>query len=152
MAHIRQSRPSLSGRGGARGRTKVRHSAPQNASNSFINPTEVVHGVSSSRVGPVDPSFRALSGRLNFTVQHHKLNKDSLLYRPHKKNDLMKSIPKSPKYLPQSLLGRTSRGGEQERNRLPRGGLIFEAHRLVYHSTPGLRVMKKKKDCSIKRL
>ena len=25
------------------------------------------------------------------------------------------------------------------------GGLVLEAHRLVYHSTPGLRVMKKKK-------
>ena len=26
-----------------------------------------------------------------------------------------------------------------------RGGLVFKAHRLVYHSTLGLRVMKKKK-------
>ena len=26
-----------------------------------------------------------------------------------------------------------------------RGGLVFEAHRLLYHSTPGLRVIKKKK-------
>ena len=26
-----------------------------------------------------------------------------------------------------------------------RGGLIFEAHRLLYHSKPGLRVIKKKK-------
>ena len=26
----------------------------------------------------------------------------------------------------------------------PRGGLAFKAHRLVYHSTLGLRVMKKK--------
>ena len=26
-----------------------------------------------------------------------------------------------------------------------RGGLVFKAHRLVYHSTPGLRVVKKKK-------
>jgi len=26
-----------------------------------------------------------------------------------------------------------------------RGGLIFKAHRLLYHSTPGLRVIKKKK-------
>jgi len=26
-----------------------------------------------------------------------------------------------------------------------RGGLVFEAHRLVYHSTPGLRVIKMKK-------
>ena len=28
--------------------------------------------------GPVDPSFRALSGRLKFTVRRHKFNKDSL--------------------------------------------------------------------------
>ena len=34
--------------------------------------------VSSSLLGPVDPSFRALSGRLEFTVRRHKFNKDSL--------------------------------------------------------------------------
>jgi len=28
-----------------------------------------------------------------------------------------------------------------------RGGLVFKAHRLVYHSTLGLRVIKKKKAC-----
>jgi len=28
-----------------------------------------------------------------------------------------------------------------------RGGLAFEAHRLLYHSTLGLRVIKKKKIC-----
>ena len=28
-----------------------------------------------------------------------------------------------------------------------RGGLVFEAHRLLYHSTLGLRVLKKKKHC-----
>ena len=27
-----------------------------------------------------------------------------------------------------------------------RGGLVFKAHRLVYHSTLGLRVIKKKKE------
>ena len=26
-----------------------------------------------------------------------------------------------------------------------RGGLVYKAHRLVYHSTPGLRVIDKKK-------
>ena len=31
-----------------------------------------------SFVGPVDPSVRALSGRLKFTVQRHKFNEDSL--------------------------------------------------------------------------
>ena len=30
-----------------------------------------------SLLGPVDPSFRALSGRLKFTVRRHKFNKDS---------------------------------------------------------------------------
>jgi len=33
-----------------------------------------------SLLGPVDPSFRALSGRLEFTVRRHKFNKDSLRY------------------------------------------------------------------------
>ena len=31
-----------------------------------------------SRLGRVDPSFRALSGRLQFTVRRHKCNQDSL--------------------------------------------------------------------------
>ena len=31
-----------------------------------------------SLLGPVDPSFRALSGRLGFTVRRHKFSKDSL--------------------------------------------------------------------------
>ena len=30
------------------------------------------------QVSAVDPSFRALSGRLKFTVRRHKFNKDSL--------------------------------------------------------------------------
>jgi len=40
-------------------------------------------------LGPVAPSFRALSGRLKFTVRRHKFNKDSLLWGPgqtHKPN------------------------------------------------------------------
>ena len=32
----------------------------------------------SSLLGPVDPSFRALSGRLKFTVRRHKFDKHSL--------------------------------------------------------------------------
>ena len=32
-----------------------------------------------SPLGPVDPSFRALYGRLKFTVRRHKFNKDSLI-------------------------------------------------------------------------
>ena len=37
----------------------------------------VVHRASSSPLGPVAPSFRALSGRLKFTVRRHKIHKDS---------------------------------------------------------------------------
>ena len=37
-----------------------------------------LHSVSSSRLGPVGPSFRALSGRLKFTVRRHTFNQDSL--------------------------------------------------------------------------
>ena len=41
---------------------------------------QIVHRVSSSLLGPVVPSFRALHGRLKFTVRRHKFNKDSLLW------------------------------------------------------------------------
>ena len=40
-----------------------------------------LHGVSSSLLGPVDPPFRALSGRLEFTDRRRKFNKDSLWSR-----------------------------------------------------------------------
>ena len=40
--------------------------------------TKVVHCVLSSLLGPADPSFRALPGRLKFTVRRHKFNQDSL--------------------------------------------------------------------------
>ena len=39
---------------------------------------KVVHRVSSGLLGPVDLSFRALSGGLNFTVRRYKSHKDSL--------------------------------------------------------------------------
>ena len=42
----------------------------------------ILLGVSSSLLGPVDPSFRALSGSLKFTVRRHKFNKDSSLFVP----------------------------------------------------------------------
>ena len=32
------------------------------------------HGRGKDAVGPVDPSFRALFGRLKVTVRHHKFN------------------------------------------------------------------------------
>ena len=34
-------------------------------------------GLRGDGLGPVDPSFRALSGRLKFTVRRHKFNTDS---------------------------------------------------------------------------
>ena len=40
---------------------------------------EVVHRVSSSLLGLVDPLLRALSGSLKFTVRRYKFNKDSSL-------------------------------------------------------------------------
>ena len=42
-------------------------------------PEHNVHRVLSSRLGPVDPSSRALSGRLKFTVRRQKFNKESLI-------------------------------------------------------------------------
>ena len=40
---------------------------------------------------------------------------------------------------------RVFRPGFDQREALFRGGLVFKAHRLVYHSTLGWRVIKKKK-------
>ena len=53
-------------------------SAPPPAGTVGPLSSEVVHRVSSSLLGPVDISFRALSGRLDFTVRRHKFNTDSL--------------------------------------------------------------------------
>ena len=44
----------------------------------FVHRIQVVHRVSSSLVGPVISSFRALSGRLKFPVRRHKFIQDSL--------------------------------------------------------------------------
>ena len=41
---------------------------PDNAPRVVYSSLIVVHRASSSLLGPVDPSFRALSGRLRFTV------------------------------------------------------------------------------------
>ena len=41
-------------------------------------PFKVVHRASWSLLGPVVPSFRTLSGRLQFAVRRHQFNKDSL--------------------------------------------------------------------------
>ena len=37
---------------------------------------QILHRLSSSLLGPVDPSFRALSGRLQIAVRRHKFNQD----------------------------------------------------------------------------
>ena len=52
--------------------------SPSNRLRCALCVRKVVHRVSSSLLGPVDPSFRALSGRLKFIVRRHKFNKDSL--------------------------------------------------------------------------
>ena len=44
----------------------------------FIRRVKVLHRVLSSVFRFVDPSFRALSGRLKFTVRRHQCNEDSL--------------------------------------------------------------------------
>ena len=41
-----------------------------------------LHRVSSRLLGPVDPSFRALSGRRELMVQRHKFNEDCLSPSP----------------------------------------------------------------------
>ena len=46
-------------------------------------PPLIVHPESSSLLGPVDPSFRALFERLKLTVQRHKSNKDMLSFIMH---------------------------------------------------------------------
>ena len=94
-----------------------------------------------SFVGPAVPSFRALSGRLRFTARRHKFNKYSL-YLYH-----------------ETLLARNGAFGiltcdlAWSRKGVFRGGLAFKAHRRFYHSTPGFRVIekKKKKGCRCQR-
>ena len=69
-----------------------------------FNPTSLVHGCRvripaeaaseqgivhrQCSLGPVDPSFRALSGRLKFTVRRHKFNEDSL-FQSSSQQDLL---------------------------------------------------------------
>ena len=54
------------------------------------------------RLGPVDPSFRALSGRLKFTVGRQKFNKDSLFTPPPRVR--LSSPPDNPPSPPASSL------------------------------------------------
>jgi len=55
-------------------------------------------------------------------------------------------VNKTVEVVPSSLgSGHQSRDSIRNVQRL-RGGLVFKAHRLVYYSTLGLRVMKKKRD------
>ena len=71
-------------------------------------------------------SCRAHSGRLNFTVWRHKFNKNSLLL---KTTPVLKTTP-----------GLETRAKKKRRRQV----LVFKAHRRLYHSTLGLRVIKKK--------
>ena len=45
---------------------------------AHLNPQNPNHEPQNNRSGPVDPSFRALSGRLEFAVRRQGFNKDSL--------------------------------------------------------------------------
>ena len=47
-------------------------------------------------LGPAIPSFRALSGRLKFTVRPHKFNQDSLLFTPYGGNSTDHTAPTRP--------------------------------------------------------
>jgi len=53
----------------------------------FFRLLQVLHRVSSSLLGPVAPSFRALSGRLKFTVRRHKFNTDLIAGSIHDEYD-----------------------------------------------------------------
>ena len=46
--------------------------------NTRANMTHTPQSTSSSLLGPADPSFQALAGRLKLTVRRHKFNEDSL--------------------------------------------------------------------------
>ena len=57
----------------------------------FIRRLQVLNRVSSSLLGPVDPSFRAFSGRLKFTVRRHVFDQKSLSLQDLEVE--MKSLP-----------------------------------------------------------
>ena len=52
--------------------------APKDAARMELSPQDALKVCRQSPLGPVDPSFGALAGRLKFTVRRHKFNKDSL--------------------------------------------------------------------------
>ena len=56
-------------------------------------------------------------------------------------------VPPIKPWEPQGVDGQSERPGRVRRRNVKRfrGGLVFMAHRLLYHSTLGLRVIKKKK-------
>jgi len=68
----------------------------------------------------------------------------------------MYSLMVSVMCLPRLSAWHVHRGGQTQLLRRKvnrfRGGLVFETHRLLYHSTLGLRVMKKKKAGEVREL
>ena len=54
----------------------TRH-ASRNATSPTASPDRLYIVYRQSPLGPIDPSFRSLSGRLKLTVRRHKFNKDS---------------------------------------------------------------------------
>ena len=90
-----------------------------------------------------DPSFRALSGRLKFTVRRHKFNRDSLFSRQARRPPQGgHHLPRDRSWTPACLRRRGTASSGSSRLSL---GLVCKAHRHFYHSTLGLRVIKKKK-------
>ena len=62
-------------------RREVRAPAARNHPERRVCQSRGKHCASSSLLVSVDPSFRALSGRLKFAVRRHSFNKDSLSER-----------------------------------------------------------------------
>ena len=66
----------------AAGESPEGKSSTQPSKELLIRTGRCSYRVSASLLGPADPSFRALSGRLEFTVRRQKFNKDSLFKPP----------------------------------------------------------------------
>ena len=93
----------------------------------------------SSLLGPAVSSFRALSGRLKSTLQRHEFNKDSSLFARIR----TMTNPDADQTEGQRLQFKKKLSRRNVKRF--RGGLVFKAHRLLYHSILGSRIKKKKK-------
>ena len=82
-----------------KGESRARTAAPPCPS----PPPSAWNRASSSLSGPVVPSLRALSGRLNFTVRRHKFNTDSLLGRADQSSAVPGVVKQPPCGIVQTL-------------------------------------------------